>query len=80
MNNINHPLHYNSHPSGIECIEVARHMSFNLGNVIKYIWRHGKKLSETNPDQLSNAIEDLEKAAWYLQNEIELLKEERDKL
>ena len=80
MNNINHPLHYNCHPSGIECIEVARHMSFNLGNVIKYIWRHGKKRSETNPDQLSNAIEDLEKAAWYLQNEIELLKEERDKL
>ena len=64
MNNINHPIHYNSHPSGIECIEVARH----------------KKRSETNPDQLSNAIEDLEKAAWYLQNEIELLKEERDKL
>ena len=80
MNNINHPLHYNSHPSGIECIEVARHMSFNLGNVLKYIWRHGKERSETNPDQLSNAIEDLEKAAWYLQNEIELLKEERDKL
>lgn len=37
MNNINHPIHYNSHPSGIECIEVAHHMSFNLGNVIKYI-------------------------------------------
>ena len=80
MNNINHPIHYNSHPSGIECIEVARHMSFNLGNVLKYIWRHGKKRSETNQDELSNAIEDLEKAAWYLQNEIELLKEERDKL
>lgn len=80
MNNINHPLHYNSHPSGIECIEVARYMSFNLGNVLKYIWRHGKKRSETNTDELSNAIEDLEKAAWYLQNEIELLKEVREKL
>ena len=80
MNNINHPLHYNSHPSGIECIEVARYMSFNLGNVLKYIWRHGKKSSETNPDELSNAIEDLEKAAWYLQNEIELLKEVRENL
>ena len=80
MNNINHPLHYNSDPSGIECIEVARHMSFKLGNVLNYIWRHGKKRSETNPDELSNAIEDLEKAAWYLQNEIELLKEVREKL
>lgn len=44
MNNINHPLHYNSDPSGIECIEVARHMSFKLGNVLNYIWLHGKKL------------------------------------
>ena len=80
MNNINHPLHYNSHPSGIECIEVARYMSFNLGNVLKYILRHGKKRSETNPDELSNAIEDLEKDAWYIKNEIELLTEEREKL
>lgn len=80
MNNINHPIHYNSHPSGIECIEVARYMSFNLGNVLKYIWMHGNKRYETNPDELSNAIEDLEKAAWYLQNEIELLKEVREKL
>ena len=80
MNNINHPLHYNSHPSRIECIEVARDMSFNLGNVLKYILRHGKKRSETNPDELSNAIEDLENAAWYINIEIELLKELREKL
>lgn len=72
--NVNHPNHYTSHPSGIECIEIARHMDFNLGNVLKYIWRHGKKRSETNPDQLSNAIEDLEKAAWYLNDEIRMLK------
>ena len=74
MSNVEHPQHYNSHPSGIECIEIARHMDFNLGNVLKYIWRHGKKRSETNPDQLSNAIEDLEKASWYLNDEIEMLK------
>ena len=74
-NNVYHPKHYNCHPSGIECIEIARHMDFNLGNVLKYIWRHGKKRSETNPDELSNAIEDLEKAAWYLNDEIRMLKE-----
>ena len=73
--NVYHPKHYNCHPSGIECIEIVRHMDFNLGNVLKYIWRHGKKRSETNPDQLSNAIEDLEKAAWYLNDEIRMLKE-----
>ena len=74
MSNVEHPHYYNCHPSGIECIEIARHMDFNLGNVLKYIWRDGKKRSETNPDELSNAIEDLEKAAWYLNDEIEMLK------
>ena len=57
---VNRPEHYNSHPSGIQCIEVTRHMSFNLGNVIKYLWRA----------DLKNGTEDLEKAAWYLADEI----------
>src|SRR5687768_5921573 len=36
---INHPEHYNTHPSGVECLTIVRHMNFNLGNVVKYIWR-----------------------------------------
>jgi hypothetical protein len=60
---INHPRHYNAHPSGVECIEVAEHMTFNLGNAVKYIWRAGLK-----PD--ASALEDLEKARWYLDREI----------
>ena len=56
------PPHYRSHPSGIECIEVTRHMGFNLGNAIKYIWR---------ADLKHDAIEDLKKAVWYLQDEIQ---------
>jgi len=36
---VNHPKHYTSHPSGIDCIQITEHMSFNLGNAIKYIWR-----------------------------------------
>ena len=60
--NIEHPKHYTSHPSGIECIEVTRHMGFNLGNAIKYIWR---------ADLKNDAIEDLKKAVWYLMDEIE---------
>lgn len=63
---VNHPTHYNSHPSGIECITVTEHMNFNLGNAVKYIWRAGLK-SET-------PITDLEKAAWYISREIERLK------
>ena len=58
---VNHPPHYTSHPSGIECIQITRHMGFNLGNAMKYIWR---------ADLKNDAIEDLEKAVWYLQDEI----------
>ncbi len=60
---VNHPKHYNSHPSGLECIEVVRHMGFNLGNVVKYLWRAGLK------DNTSE-LEDLRKALWYLEDEI----------
>lgn len=59
---VDHPEHYNRHPSGIECIAVVEHMSFNLGNVIKYLWRADHKGQE---------VEDLQKALWYLQREIE---------
>lgn len=61
---VNHPHHYNSHPSGVECITITRHMNFNLGNALKYIWR-----SSTKGQQL----EDLRKAIWYLQDEIRRL-------
>lgn len=63
---VNHPVHYNSNPSGIECIEAVRHMNFNCGNAIKYIWRNGIKSTDT-------AVQDLEKAKWYLQDEINRL-------
>lgn len=59
--NINNPHHYMRHPSGVECIRITEHMSFNLGNAVKYIWRC---------DEKQDAIEDLKKAAWYLQREI----------
>jgi tRNA U34 2-thiouridine synthase MnmA/TrmU len=59
---VNHPSHYTSHPSGVECITVTEHMGFNLGNATKYIWR---------ADLKTNAIEDLRKAAWYINREIE---------
>jgi len=58
---VNHPKHYTTHPSGVECITVVEHMGFNLGNAVKYIWR---------ADEKGNALEDLRKAAWYVQREI----------
>jgi translation initiation factor 2B subunit (eIF-2B alpha/beta/delta family) len=61
MNNVNHPSHYTSHPSGIETIEITEHMGFSLGNAIKYIMR---------ADHKGEPIEDLKKAAWYINREI----------
>jgi hypothetical protein len=59
--NVNHPQHYTNHPSGVECIQITEHMGFCLGNAIKYIWR---------ADLKGDAIEDLEKAKWYIEREI----------
>jgi hypothetical protein len=61
---VNHPKHYTDHPSGIECIQVTEHMNFNLGNATKYIWRADLKHDD-------GGIIDLEKAAWYVNREIE---------
>jgi len=62
------PDHYKSHPSGVECIDVTRHMSFNCGNAVKYIWRNG--LKDGNP-----SAQDLKKAIWYLQDEVNKLEQ-----
>ena len=58
---INHPPHYTAHQSKIECIEITRHLDFNRGNAIKYLWRCGKK---------DAANQELKKAIWYLNDEI----------
>ena len=66
---VNNPKHYTNHPSGIQCIEITRHMTFNVGNAIKYLWRNGQK--DQNP-----AVQDLEKAVFYIQDEIARIKKE----
>ena len=58
---VHSPKHYADRVPGIECIEVTQHFPFNLGNVIKYVWRCGYK---------GDPIEDLEKARTYLDFEI----------
>ena len=63
---VNHPLHYTSDPSGVECLEITRHRNFNVGNAIKYLWRAGLKDD-------SKTIEDLKKAVFYINDEIERL-------
>ena len=60
---VNHPQHYNSHPAGIECIDVIEHFPFNIGTAIKYLWRAGLK-----PDV--DRATDYRKAIWYIEREI----------
>ena len=67
--NVNHPKHYNSHPSGVECIEITEHMNFCLGNAVKYIWRASLKGKE---------VEDLRKARWYIDREISRILNEKN--
>ncbi len=62
------PSHYRRHPSGVECIEIVRHLNFNVGNAIKYIWRYQDK---------GDPIENLKKAQWYLDDEIRRLQGSR---
>lgn len=72
---VNHPAHYTSSPSKcscgkqIECIQITEHMSFTLGNAVKYIWR----------SSLKNGLEDLKKAAWYINRAIETQEKEGKK-
>ena len=64
---VNHPPHYTSDPSGVEAITVLRHRNYNIGNAMKYLWRAGIK----DPEK---TVQDLEKAIFYIDDEIKRLK------
>jgi len=64
---VNHPPHYNNSKSGVECIDITEWMNFCIGNAVKYLWR---------ADEKGKAIEDLEKARWYVDREIQRRKKE----
>lgn len=66
IDQVNNPSHYTAHPSGIEAIQITRHMNFNVGNAIKYLWRAGLKNQDKH-------IEDLKKAIFYIDDEIKRL-------
>lgn len=63
---INHPSHYNSSPCHcecgrkIECIDITRYMNFNIGNIIKHLWRA----------EFKGGLQDLKKAQWYMNDEV----------
>ena len=61
---VNKPSHYRQHNSGVECIDLAEVLSFNVGNSYKYTFRR---------DEKENPLQDLQKAMWYLEREIKRL-------
>ena len=63
--NVSHPSHYaEGWSNGAEVIDLTEHLSFCAGNVVKYVCRAGRK----DPDKY---VEDLKKARWYIDREIE---------
>ena len=62
---VNHPSHYTRFP-GIEVIQLTEHLDFCRGSAVKYLARAGAKDS-------AKEIEDLKKARWYVDREIERL-------
>lgn len=66
---VNHPEHYTQHPSGVECIHITQHHNFCIGSAIKYLWRQGLKGG-------APAVQDLRKAQWFIEAEIERLTNE----
>jgi hypothetical protein len=68
---VNHPNHYTwlKEKCGIEVIDITRHLSFDRGNAIKYLLRAGYK-KEEGISFNQKEIEDLRKAMWYIQDEI----------
>lgn len=61
MPDVINPQHYKGFTGGAEPIDIAEHLGFNLGNVVKYAARAGKK---------DDRLQDLRKALYYLQREI----------
>lgn len=75
---VNHPAHYTSDPSGVECIQITEHRNFCVGNAIKYLWRAGLKPADAGDHVMNDLkhLQDLKKARWYIDREIARLERE----
>lgn len=66
MTDKTNPSHYEYRRGGVTAVDVTETFNFNLGNAVKYIWRAGSKPGESAED-------DLKKAIWYLERELDRL-------
>lgn len=62
---VNHPDHYTQFSNGAEVIDITENLNFNVGNAVKYLARAGRKTEDP--------VEDLRKAAWYVNRELDRL-------
>ena len=71
---VNHPSHYTwlKERGGIEVIDITRHLDFDTGNAVKYLLRAGHKSEEGMTDK-EKTIQDLKKAAWYINDRIKTI-------
>lgn len=71
---VSHPSHYAwlKDLCGVEPIEICQHFDFSVGNALKYLMRNGNV--ERNLTEKEQRIQDLEKAIYYIKNEIDLIK------
>lgn len=71
---VNHPSHYTwlKEKCGIEVIDITRHLDFDTGNAVKYLLRAGHKSEEGMTDK-EKTIQDLKKAAWYINDRIKTI-------
>lgn len=78
--NVNHPSHYTwlKEKCGIEVIDITRHLDFDSGNAIKYLLREGHK-GDASLTPLEKQIEDLKKAAWYINDKVKMLEDKLEK-
>lgn len=74
---VNHSNHYAwlKELCGIEPIDICRHLDFNCGSAVKYLLRKGKK--EMNLSEREQRVQDLSKAIFYLQDEIDMIKKSK---
>lgn len=74
---VNHPSHYTwlKEKCGIEVIDITRHLDFDIGNAVKYLLRAGHK-EEADMAPVEKTIQDLEKAIWYINDKIKMIKDE----
>lgn len=67
------PNHYQGFSNGAEVIDITENLTFNAGNVVKYAARAGRFNESLNKNDLEGRVEDLKKARWYADREIERL-------